>query len=182
MNTTTAAATLRTTDELTHHYVTGDVNGYPTPSRGHFYTGFEDFDEMKEFAKEHDGTIYSMYTRDGWSFVVPDGWIDRPYKVTSDWFGDNYVMVASKEELINYCMYAHNDLLNSNYVNAKELRRLYQQGKRAIAEGHSVDWSKNNLVLKIDNNGEFRYYEEIPKYCLTFSHDTKTQMIGVWIQ
>jgi hypothetical protein len=37
MNTTTAAATLRTTDELTHHYVSGGINGYPTPSKGEFY-------------------------------------------------------------------------------------------------------------------------------------------------
>lgn len=173
-------ATTREIDSLECYSVSGGMNGYPTPRIGKFYTGFENFEEAEAFASEHGGEVYSMFRKDGWHVVQPDAYSLKPYNVQAEWYGDDYLIVNSEAEMKREMMWYHDELLE--YGSKAELKRLFNQAKRNIRENEGFDWKNKRMVLRNCGEGDLQYYAEIAKHCLSYSHDTKHYMIGVWIR
>jgi hypothetical protein len=142
---------------LTDTDVTGGNNGYPEPYLGRFIGGFENVAQAVDFTVKAGGQIAIAHWRDGWHNVDlrnPHYILAEPFTPDDIPFGDDYVVVSSKQDLEWYIL----------------------EGFEMAGTPDNVDWEKESLVYCL---GVYR--DRYPKEMMKYSHDTHHNEIGVWI-
>lgn len=151
---------------------TTGMNGYPQHLRGAII-GFETFAEAEEVAKEHGLRITTFFKRDGWQLYKRNSnttW--EPLKITSDDYGDDYKHFTNEisesdfieEELLP-------NLAATTFGDIENITQRYEELFDKIVEAED-----DELVIA-DTFGE--YVETIKKELMSWSHDSKTWVIGV---
>ena len=151
---------------------TTGMNGYPQHIRGAII-GFGTFEEAVTVAKEYGLRITTFFKRDGWQLYQRDRnttW--EALKITSYDYGDGYRHFTNeieeedfiKEELLP-------NIVATTFGDIQIM--IYRYG---YLFDKIVEAEDDELVIA-DDSGE--YVETIKKELMSWSHDSKTWVIGV---
>lgn len=151
---------------------TTGMNGYPQHIRGAII-GFDTFDEAKKLSKEHGLRITTFFKYDGWQMYQREG--NTTYHalhITASDYGDDYKHFTNEipesdfigEELLP-------NLLATTFGDIITIANRYEELFDKIVEAED-----DELVIA-DTFGE--YVETIKKELMSWSHDSKTWVIGV---
>lgn len=150
---------------------TTGMNGYPQHIRGAII-GFYTFDEAKKLSKEHGLRITTFFKSDGWQMYQREGNTTyRALHITASDYGDDY----SQLEVSDY-----------RYFFEKEVKPFLDDID-SFSSLRSFISEKNDLYERLDdiNDGQLvitfrgKYYETIDREMMSWSHDSKTWVIGV---
>lgn len=159
-------------DSLEYIETTTGMNGYPQHLRGAII-GFESFEAAESIAHEHGLRITTFFKRDGWQLYQRDSnttW--EPLKITSYDYGDDYKHFTNEipesdfieEELLP-------NLAATTFGDIQNITQRYEELFDKIVEAED-----DELVIA-DIFG--KYVETIKKELMSWSHDSKTWVIGV---
>lgn len=151
---------------------TTGVNGYPQHLRGAII-GFETFAEADEVAKEHGLRITTFYKRDGWQLYQRDSNTTYgPMNITSYDYGDDYKHFTN--EIPQEDFLEEEVLPNLAATTFGDIQNTIQRYEELFDK--IVEAEDDELVIA-DTFGE--YVETIKKELMSWSHDSKTWVIGV---
>lgn len=151
---------------------TTGMNGYPQHLRGAII-GFETFEEAEEVAQEHGLRITTFFKRDGWKLYQRErGTTYRALHITASDYGDDYKHFTNKisesdfieEELLP-------NLAATTFGDIQIITQRYEELFDKIVEAED-----DELVIA-STFGE--YVETIKKELMSWTHDSKTWVIGV---
>ena len=158
-------------NSLEYIETTTGMNGYPQHLRGAII-GFNTFAEAEAIAQEHGLCITTFFKRDGWHFYQRDGNTTyEPLKITSYDYGDDYSHYDYDD--VEYFFEENVAPMLGDFDNFEDLQKFIDEHKRIYEELQSID--ETQLVITCMG----RYYETIDKKLMSWSHDSKTWVIGV---
>lgn len=146
-------------------------NGYPQNLR-YAIIGFETFEEAKELAEKHGLRITTFYKRDGWQLYQRDNnttW--QPLRITSYDYGDGYHHFTngiSQEDFVEEFLLPN--ISATTFDDIKKIIQVYEELFNKISEAED-----DEIVIACF----FEYVETIKKELMSWSHDSKTWVIGV---
>ncbi len=151
---------------------TTGMNGYPKHLRGAI-VGFETFAEAEEVAKEHGLRITTFFKRDGWQLYQRDSHTTyHALHITASDYGDDYKQFTneiSQEDFLEEEVLP--SLVATTFGDIQNIVQWYEELFDKIVEAED-----DELVIA-DTFGE--YVETIKKELMSWSHDSKTWIIGV---
>lgn len=151
---------------------TTGMNGYPQHIRGAII-GFDTFEEAETVAKEYGLRITTFFKCDGWQLYQRERnttW--EALKITSYDYGDDYKHFTneiSQEDFIEEELLPN--LAATTFGDIQIITNRYEKLFDKIVEAED-----DELVIA-DTFGE--YVETIKKELMSWSHDSKTWVIGV---
>lgn len=159
-------------NSLEYIETTTGMNGYPQHLRGAII-GFNTFSEAEAIAQEHGLCITTFFKRDGWHFYLRNGdTTDEPLKITSYDYGDDYKHFTNEipqEDFIEEELLPN--LAATTFGDIITITNRYEELFDKIVEAED-----DELVIAT-TFGE--YVETIKKELMSWSHDSKTWVIGV---
>jgi len=156
---------------LTYAESTSGSNGYPNGIKG-IIIGFEYFQDAEELAEKHGLTIEFFTKKDGWDlWERTNNQAHEPMKNSSDDYGDNY----SQLEKMNEKVFFESEIKDSleNFDNLEDLQNFLSKKQELFEEVEKMEVDE----VVITYQGDF--YETIKKVSMSFTHDTKTTIIGL---
>ena len=159
-------------NSLEYIETTTGMNGYPQHLRGAII-GFNTFAEAEAIAQEHGLCITTFFKRDGWHFYQRDGGTTyEPLKISSYDYGDDYKHFTNEipqEDFIEEELLPN--LAATTFGDIITITNRYEELFDKIVEAED-----DELVIAT-TFGE--YVETIKKELMSWSHDSKTWVIGV---
>lgn len=159
-------------NSLEYIETTTGMNGYPQHLRGAII-GFNTFSEAEAIAQKHGLRITTFFKRDGWHLYQRDGNTTyKPLKITSYDYGDDYKHFTNEipqEDFIEEELLPN--LAATTFGDIITITNRYEELFDKIVEAED-----DELVIAT-TFGE--YVETIKKELMSWSHDSKTWVIGV---
>ena len=156
---------------LTYAESTSGTNGYPSNIKG-IIIGFEYFQDAEELAEKHGLSIEFFTKKDGWDlWERTNNQAHEPMKNSSDDYGDNYSQLEKMNEKVFY----ESEIKHSieNFDNLEDLQNFLSKKQELFEEIEKMEVDE----VVITYQGDF--YEAIKKVSMSFTHDTKTTIIGL---
>jgi hypothetical protein len=156
---------------LTYAESTSGTNGYPSNIKG-IIIGFDNFQDAEELAEKHGLNIEFFTKKDGWDlWERTNNQAHEPMKNSSDDYGDNYSQLEKMNEKVFY----ESEIKDSieNFDNLEDLQNFLSKKQELFEEIEKMEVDE----IVITYQGDF--YETIKKVSMSFTHDTKTTIIGL---
>lgn len=150
--------------------VRGGNNGYPSGFEGGII-GFKDWEEVENFAREHDLPKCTFHKRDGWHNYERHGRTHEPLRISASEYGIDYNEYSS-DDYEDYFDEQVKPFL-ADFEDFDSLQSFIDKQKEIYEELSTIDESQ--LVITCDGG----YYETIDKEAIEWSHDTHSWVIGV---
>lgn len=142
---------------LKEREITSNGNGYPQTGRNDkFVYGFENFEQVKEYAKEKGGEIMEAKWENGWHNCNITGVSFEPLQIEEDWYGDEYLLVGS------------------------DWKECYPELKTKSNKKHVkkyVDFKTQRALFLGDE-----FIDAVEKNAIEFHYDSKSIVIGVVVK
>lgn len=157
--------------QLSYVETTSSRTGYPE-NTSWAITGFDDYDEAEQFAKDNGLRLIWLRKRDGWNLWYREGkYIGDKIAIQGALFGDNAEVFDSLEELD---------------TDRREMLRVFIDEEvpvetiaRYVATWHEaheeMEGASDNSVAVFINGAFYGIY---PKHPTEFSYDTKTEILA----
>lgn len=146
-------------------------NGYPSGT-GYAITGFESWEELKQFAEENELEPTLFHSRDGWHFWESKGIMYTPFQKSAEDYGDNFSEIPKMDEetfIENEVQFFFEDPKES----FQEIEEFLKEKKEVWEEVENME--DDEIVI----THEGRYYETIKRQSLYWSHDTHNYCIAL---
>lgn len=157
--------------------ITHGMNGYPKDLGDIFITGFNNFENAIQFAKDNDAEVGLGKIRDGHHFYSYVGWRDKPL-TAFDYLldlGDNYSIVNIEDEKENF-KETLIDLVE-NFEDDFDYLRDWIDDKEEIIE--ALNSAVDDEVVIV--NG-FIYFETVALTLMSYHEAVTTYSIGVYFK
>lgn len=156
---------------------TPERNGYPTNLR-HAITGFNNWEEAQDFAKENGLDLITIDKRDGWQVWHRGGWATEPFDLYSDYLQRTDVPICyTNDEADEYLEVDFRDALvqqiqDGELCSPDEVRDFCDH----CEEIHTAieDLEDDEFLVVYEDGG----FESKPKTSLTDYDDTKHYAIA----
>jgi len=161
--------------------LTSGSNGYPENTRK-CITGFETYEQAKDFATKTGGEVTSIRSRDGWTLSQSEGWVSGAYDIR------NILLKNYESESIEIISNNGNDI--DNYLaSVKDTLKEYVDNAEDFDDLHGVvanifkaqdiaskveDLEDDELLFVLDGEPEV-----LKKFATHYNHDVWTYDIAV---
>ena len=131
------------------------------------------FDEIKAIAEEHDLEIIKLHRKERWEFWTDKGWIDKPYKIRCEDYGDNYREFGKMDEID----YIKDEIIDAfKFNDCEDFEELNTRLQMHETIYDAIEEMEDDEIVII---GYGEYYETIKKEQITWCHDTNVWTIGL---
>ncbi|MBR1800651.1 MAG: hypothetical protein IJ767_04050 [Bacteroidaceae bacterium] len=161
---------------LSYVETTSSRTGYPE-NTSWAITGFEDYEEAEQFAKDNDLELIWLTKRDGWNlWFRADTYRGDKITIDDDTFGDNANVYDTLRELDD----DRREILNALISDGADINAI----ERFVLDwrhGHdAMDGEGDNDVVAVWQEGVFDGV--YTKHPAEFSYDSKTQILAAQLK